>query len=335
MTNRARNAEGNPTVTTDEKACVSTPGRDRVSRRTFLKSAGVATASATGARLLNRPLWAAPRNPAPSPCKVTVGAHLWVYAANQPGYDPTPALDRVFADMSYAELDGVELMHQALQHSDAVERIGELMRKHSLPVIGTSYGANMWNRDEHAAILGDAEQVITRLAKLGGRTFGTSVGRAPRPKTAQQLDAQAELLRKIIALCKSHGVVLNLHNHTYEVENKEHDLRGTLARIPDAKLGPDLNWLVRAGVDPVDFIRRYDDRIIFLHLRDQKADGTWSEAMGEGDMDYAAIGQALHEISFAGDAVIELAHETGFKLTRPLRESLKMSREFVRKTLGY
>jgi sugar phosphate isomerase/epimerase len=119
------------------------------------------------------------------------------------------------------------------------------------------------------------------------------------------------------------------------VENNEYDLKGTLARVPDAQLGPDLNWLLRAGVDPVDFIKRYGQRIIFLHLRDQKADGTWAEAMGEGNMDYVAIGQALREIKFRGDAIIELAHEQGFQLTRPLRESLKMSREFVRKTLGF
>ena len=303
-----------------------------ISRRDFLKAATAGAAGALGGGLLAAPPFGlAPK----ASTKVAVGGHVWVYAANQPGYDPTPVLDEIFADMSYAGLDGVELMHEVLRHPDAVERIGGLMHKHSLPVLGTSYGASMWNREEHAAILEDAERVVTRLAKLGGRTFGTSVGQTPRPKTPDQLDAQAELLRKIMALCKSHGVVLNLHNHTYEVENNQHDLKGTLERIPDAKLGPDLNWLVRAGVDPVDFIKRYGDRIIFLHLRDQKADGRWSEAMGEGDMDYVAIGKALHEIKFAGDAAIELAHEKGFKLTRPLRDSLKMSREFVRRTLGY
>jgi len=264
-----------------------------------------------------------------------VGGHLWVYAANQPGYDPTPVLEQVFADMSYADLDGVELMHNALMHDDAVERIGELSRKHRLPVIGTSFEAPMWNREAHAAIMKDAETFIPRLAKLGGRTLGTSVGRTPQPKTPAQLDAQADFVRKLRALAASHGIVLNLHNHTYEVENNEYDLKGTLARIPDAKLGPDLNWLLRGGVDPVDFIKRYGQQIIFLHLRDQKADGTWSEAMGEGNMDYVAIGQALREINFHGDAMIELAHEEGFQLTRPLRESLKMSREFVRKTLGF
>ncbi len=193
----------------------------------------------------------------------------------------------------------------------------------------------MWDRSRHEVVLNDARLIIPRLEKLGGKTLGTSVGHAPRPKTEEQLDAQAELLRTLIKLCSDHGVVLNLHNHTYEVENQLHDLKGTLKRIPDVKLGPDLNWLIRGGVDPVQFIHDHGKQIVFLHLRDQKPDGKWSEAMGEGCTDFRAIGQALHDVHFSGHAIIELAHEGGFKPTRPLRESLKMSREYVRQTLGY
>ena len=177
--------------------------------------------------------------------------------------------------------------------------------------------------------------VIDRLAQVGGRTLGISVGDAGRKKTPEEFDCQAELLRKIRALCQRHGVVPNLHNHTYEVRDGQHDLQGTLARIPDFPLGPDLNWLVRGGVDPVEFIRQHKRQVVFLHLRDQKTDGRWSEAMGEGDMDYAAIAAALHETGFAGDAIIELAHERDFQPTRPLRESLKISREFVRRVFGW
>jgi sugar phosphate isomerase/epimerase len=267
--------------------------------------------------------------------QVVVGAHPWVYAATQPGYDITPILDRIFADMKYAGMDGIELMHTALRPDDAVERIAALAEKHRLTVIGTSFGGKMWDRAQHNAVLEDAELVLTRLAKLGGRTLGTSVGHTRKPKTPEELDAQADLLKKIIALAEARGVVVNLHNHTYEVENEMHDLRGTLARLPDVKLGPDLNWLVRGGVDPVEFIDRFKKQIVFLHLRDEKADGTWSEAMGEGDMDYKAIGKALGEIDFSGDAIIELAHPRGFQLTRPLRESLKLSRRYVKETLGY
>jgi sugar phosphate isomerase/epimerase len=265
---------------------------------------------------------------------VLVGAHPWVYAATQPDRNITPLLDQIFADIAWAGFDGIELMHTALMPDDAEARIAALSERHRLRVIGSSFGADMWNPESHAAILAGAERIVPRLARLGGVTLGTSVGNARTLKTPEQLDAQAALLRQLMALCDAHGVVLNLHNHTYEVQDGEHDLRGTLARVPEVKLGPDLNWLLRGGVDPVDFVRRYGDRIVFVHLRDQHADGRWSEALGEGSMDYAAIAQALGEIGFAGPAVVELAHERDFTPTRPLRESLRMSRDLVRRVFG-
>jgi sugar phosphate isomerase/epimerase len=267
--------------------------------------------------------------------RIPVGAHPWVYAATLPGHDIFPVLDTIFADMSYARLDGIELMHTALRPANAVERIGELSQRNGLPVIGTSFEGPMWDRSRNAGVVKDAELIIPRLARLGGRTVGTSVGSAGRRKTEDELDAQVEVLRRMMSICEVYGVELNLHNHTYEVEDNQHDLQGTLSRLPDVKLGPDLNWLVRGGVDPVEFLLAHRDRIVFLHLRDQKADGRWSEALGEGDMDFRAIGRALREIGFSGTAIIELAHESGFQPTRPLRESLKMSRHHVRETLGF
>jgi len=298
------------------------------SRRTFLHSFTVlAAAGMTGCLHSVR-----------SP-KVTVGAHPWVYAATQPNYDITPVLPRIFEDMSFAGMECIELMHTALRPPDAVDRIRSLSARHHLPVIGASFGGAMWDRTQHQAILNDARVVIPRLQQAGGRTLGVSVGAvkwgSPVRKTAAQLDAQAELLRELIALCQQHGITLNLHNHTYEVENDLHDLKGTLERLPGTPLGPDLNWLVRGGVDPIWFIREYGRQIVFLHLRDQGKDGRWSEALGEGDMDYSAIAAALREIGFRGDAIIELAHEKDFQPARPLRESLRLSRAFVRTTFGW
>ena len=300
-----------------------------VTRREFLRLCSAAAASTS---LAGSAFAADVSKPAP---KGVVGAHLWVYAATQPGYDPTPALPQVFADLAAAGIRNLELMHQVLRNKDAVQRAGELSRQHGVAILGTSFSGAMWDRAQKQSVLDDAELVITNLAKLGGRTFGVSVGQAPKKKTPEQFDVQAEVLRKIIALGRQHGVVANLHNHTYEVTDSLYDLKGTLARIPDAPLGPDLNWLVRGGVDPVWFIQNYGRQIVFLHLRNQFKDGRWSESLAEGDMDYDAIGAALRAVPFQGDAVIELAHERDFNPTRPLSESWKMSREFVLKKLGY
>jgi sugar phosphate isomerase/epimerase len=305
-----------------------------LNRRGFLSSTAKGLFAAAGVSLVPA-CWSQAKADSTNKKKIVVGGHPWVYAATQPKNDIYPILDQIFADMSYAGLDGIELMHTALRPADSVETIRALSKKHSLRVIGTSFSSDMWDRTQHDAIFQDARTVVNRLADVGGWTFGVSVGKAPQPKTPAQLDAQAELLRGIIALCQSRGVVLNLHNHTYEVENDMHDLKGTLTRIPDVKLGPDLNWLVRGGVDPVSFIKTYGRQIVFMHIRDQKADGKWSEAVGEGNTDYVAIGKALQEVKFSGDAVIELAHEANFKPTRPLRESFKMSRAYVKQTLGF
>jgi sugar phosphate isomerase/epimerase len=267
--------------------------------------------------------------------KITVAGHPWVYAARRPNNDIYEILAEIFADMHTAGLDAIELMHTALAPDDAVARIRELSKRYRLPVIGTSFGAAMWDRKQHDAILEQARRVIERVSELGGRTLGTSVGDARQRKTEEQLDAQAELLREMITICKDHGVVLNLHNHIYEVADGEHDLKGTLSRIPEARLGPDINWLIRAGVDPVDFITRYGTRIVYAHLRDQKADGKWCEAMGEGTTDYAAIAAAFRKARFHGDVAIELAHERDFQPTRSYGESFAMSRTYVRRVMGW
>jgi sugar phosphate isomerase/epimerase len=266
---------------------------------------------------------------------VTVGAHPWIYAADLPDYDITPVLDKIFQDVKYAGFDGVELMHHPLRSHHTSLIINEVSVRYGLPVIGTSYGANMWDVSKHQEILEDAENIIINLSNVGGRTLGTSVGNAPSKKTEEQLDAQAELLIKIIDICNENGVVLNLHNHTYEVTDGMHDLKGTLKRIPDVKLGPDLNWLERGGVDPIEFLMEYKNQVVFMHLRDQFEDGKWSESLGEGDVNFKTIGKTLRKIKFSGDLIIELAHERDFEPTRPVRESLKMSREYLKKTMGY
>lgn len=267
--------------------------------------------------------------------RVSVGAHLWVYAAKQPGYDPTPVLDQVFAEIGKAGLDGLELMHNVLLHDGAVERVKELSKRHRVPIIGTSWSADLWDGAKHAGALAEVQTVVERLQAVGGRTLGISVGDARRKKSETEFDRQADALRRIMSLCADHGVVPNLHNHVYEVRDGEHDLNGTLARIPEIKLGPDLGWLYRAGVDPVDFIKRRGRGIVFAHLRNEKADGKWPEDLTEGVIDYAAISKALHTADFQGDLMIELAHEPNFQPARSLGEDFRLSRDYVRRVMKY
>lgn len=265
--------------------------------------------------------------------RIPVGSHVWVYAASQPGYDVSPILEQIFSDMAYAGFDGVETMEHPLRSQVYTSQIKELIEKYNIKLLGSSYGADMWDKNKHNQIFEEVDLILANLAAAGGRTFGVSVGRpAGRKKTEEEFDNQALLLKKLISMGEKRDIILNLHNHTYEVENNMYDLKGTLKRIPDIKLGPDLNWLLRAGINPLDFLKEFKDQIVFLHLRDQLSNGKWPESLGEGDVDFREISEILNKIGFRGNVVVELAHENGFVRTRPLRESLKMSRDYLKKT---
>jgi sugar phosphate isomerase/epimerase len=304
------------------------------SRRKFIQRSGALVAGTLIMESFARHAWAETFKAK----KIKVNGHLWIYASKYPpNWDCTPNLETVFADMSYAGIDGVELMESTLRYDDSVKRINGFISKYNFPVSGSSYGVgfNMWDVNQHAKILDDIKIVVPRLSQVKGKTFGISVGDAKHLKTETELDAQADILKKILVICNDNGIEANLHNHTYEVENSLHDLKGTLKRIPGIKLGPDLNWLIRAGVNPVEFINTYGKQIVYLHIRDQYADGKWTEYVGQGVTDFSAIAKALTEQKFKGNVAIELAFPADFTPVNPLKEDWKMSRQYVKKVFGW
>jgi sugar phosphate isomerase/epimerase len=305
-----------------------------LSRADFIRRA---SAVLGGTILMNTPLAAAFGQPKKS-AGVKVFAHLWVYASKYPPHwDCFENLDNVFADLSFAGIEGVEIMENILRHEDALSRLQKLSKKYDLPVSGSSYGIGRTFSDaaQHLAIEEDIKYIVPILRKLHAKTLGISVGGVNRKKTEKELDAQALLLKKIAKICADYDIVPNLHNHTYEVENNMHDLLGTMARVPNMRLGPDLNWLIRGGIDPVQFIQQYGHKISYLHLRDQDAAGVWTEYLGQGATDFISIATALKDQQFAGNVAIELAFPNNFTPKNSLKEDWKISRQFVQQTFGW
>ena len=265
---------------------------------------------------------------------IEVDAHLWVYASRfPPNWDCTPILDEAFSEISYAGFSGIEIMDPILRHDDAVERLQELSAKYSLPVSGSSYSADMWNSGEKQRIIDDMNLVAERLHRAGGKTMGLTVGDAGRKKTEDELDAQASVLKEIITICEKNDLQPNMHNHTFEMEHDMHDFKGTIERVPELKLGPDLNWLMRAKIDPVWFIKTYGHKMVYMHLRDQYANGKWTEKLGDGVTDFKGIAKALKAIDYNKKAAVELAFES--KPVYPVKESWKKSRHYVHKVFGW
>lgn len=266
--------------------------------------------------------------------RIRVSGHLWQYASRfPPTHDCTPILETIFSDFRYAGIMGVELMDVLLKNADAEENFNKLSQTYGVAVTGTSFEAPMWQKGQHEKIVSDFKPVARKLKNIGGKNVGFSVGYKPEKKSTSELDAQAAVLQELLEICDGLGLQPNLHNHTYEVADNLYELEGTLTRVENLTLGPDVAHLFRAGIDPVDFIHRFGDRICYLHLRDHKADRTWTEAMGDGVIDFPGIAKALKEVGFSGDAAIELSFE-GIP-QRPLRENWKLSRDYVRRVFNW
>lgn len=110
--------------------------------------------------------------------------------------------------------------------------------------------------------------------------------------------AFAQRLASAVAPIRDAGLVVGWHNHDWDFA----DLGGTtpMDLIVEAGLDLelDLGWVTRAGLDPVETLRRFSGRVRAVHVKDiapagQNADEDGWADVGQGTQDWAAIKQEL------------------------------------------
>ncbi|MEA2226574.1 MAG: inosose dehydratase [Solirubrobacteraceae bacterium] len=67
---------------------------------------------------------------------------------------------------------------------------------------------------------------------------------------------------------------------------------------------PDVGHLAAGGMDPLEVITRYRDRVDHVHFKDIDADGTWAPT-GEGRIDFPGIVAHLRDTAYSGWIVFE------------------------------
>ncbi len=109
----------------------------------------------------------------------------------------------------------------------------------------------------------------------------------------QQAIEAAKLFQEYALRCKEHGMTFAYHNHGFEFETTPKgaylmDL--VLEQAPDVMLELDLYWVQYAGVDPAEYIRRWNDRIVMLHIKDiENMETKRCVDAGTGMLDFAAL----------------------------------------------
>jgi len=163
--------------------------------------------------------------------------------------------------------------------------------------------------------------------------------------TEQEWDIFCETLMAAGKLMLAEGVRPCYHNHVGSVTESGPEMEKLLA-LTDPNiifLGPDTGHLAWAGVDVVDFVRRYADRILTIHVKDVRTSvvqqgvaqgwdyggytshGVFCE-LGEGDVDFSQVFDLLKMAGFSGWVVVETD-----VITKPTaEESHTVSRNYLR-----
>jgi sugar phosphate isomerase/epimerase len=230
----------------------------------------------------------------------------------------------------------------------AVERFGdaeadaarELFANHGLECSSLAYYDNNLHPDaaERAAVNEHVLRCIDAAALLGCPTVGTFIGRDPTKSVADNLREAETIFRPLVDRAGERSVQVIIENCVMEGWHPD-GYPGNLAYSPELwewlfDLGLYLNFdpshLVWMGIDPVEALRPYVDRIPHAQAKDIQVDaaarnrfgwpgkavvrddpwdvGWWRYRVpGLGQVDWVRVVDALYEGGF--DGVLSVEHE--------------------------
>jgi inosose dehydratase len=210
-------------------------------------------------------------------------------------------------DAASAGYEGVELFDGNLvEFEERPDDFARLLEETGLELIAVYSGANF----VFPEILGEELWRIEKAASLAAR-FGAEhlvVGGGAQRTRAATDDDYARLaagLDRVVEIADQHGLVASYHPHLSTIVETPEQVERVLSRT---RIGfcPDTAHLVAAGGDAAELIRRYADRVPYVHLKDFTSDPFAFLPLGRGQIDFGAILEELDRAGYDGWVTIEL-----------------------------
>ena len=219
-----------------------------------------------------------------------------------------------------------------------------LLDRHRLTMVALSSGAVRVDPAVEAQVVAEHVAHATFVRDAGGLylqvTDERPAGRAAEPADYSRL---GRLLTEIGRRTADLGVPLGYHPHVGSLGEAPDEI----ARILDAadervvRLLLDVAHYQQGGGDPVEAIRRYHDRLLFLHIKDLErlvpdaspdAPTYRFVELGRGTVDLKGVFAALRDVGFRGWAVVELDSVTA--PGRTPKESALISKRYLAEQIG-
>lgn len=254
------------------------------------------------------------------------------YAAITWGGNDRQAIEDI-SSLGYA---GIQIRSNVLaDFGDHPEALRDLLAKHRLTFVALSSGSIRVDSADPAALIEQHTTNARFLRDAGGLYLQLTVDRPTgRAVTDADYTAAGRLLTDIGRRTADMGIPLCFHPHMASIAERPEELD----RVMDAadprhvRLLLDVAHYQQGGGDPVSAIRRYRDRLLFLHIKDVRdlpkpATGYQFVELGEGRVNVRDIFATLKDVSFGGWAVVEL--DSVSKSNRSPKESASISKRYL------
>lgn len=305
-----------------------------------------------------------------NPITITTAPCCW--GADDVKNPHLPHWERVLDEAKAAGFGGLELGPYGYLPLD-LRRVSQALDERGLKIVAGTIFDDLVSPGNRDNLLRQTEEIcalITRLPKPethAGQRFSAPYltvmdwghderdyaaghsDRAPRlDKTAWR--GMVENIRAIATLARDkYGVRATLHPHAGGYIEFADELQQIVEDIPAdlAGLCLDTGHMAYSGMDPVATLRRYWDRVDYIHFKDIDA-AVFQEVMaerirffeacakgvmcpiGRGSIDYPAIRSLLTELGYGGYITIE--QERDPRNTGSILDDLAASREFLAKS---
>ncbi len=244
----------------------------------------------------------------PAPSEIHFG-----YAAITWGGNDRQAVD----DIAAVGFHGIQLRSNCIAEFGSPAAVRDLLSRHELKFVALSSGDLL--SDPAAAKKSIAEHTAhAKFLRDGGGLYLQIIDNRPKGRATTPADfkllgkALTELGKRTADL----GIPLGYHNHMGSLGERPEELDQIMSLSDPrfVKLELDIAHYFQGGGDPVKAIDKFNDRLLFLHIKDVEhlAGGKDPEhsyrfvELGRGLVDVPAVFEALRKVNFRGWAVVEL-----------------------------
>jgi len=320
---------------------------DSFSRRQFIVSLGAVAAASTLplkalANVIEPPLYPPtdlsyfnrPITPAPALIRFGYAAITW-------NGNNAQAIEEI----SEIGFRGIQLRSNILKdYGDRPRALRDLLDQHQLEMVALSSGGVRITAGSRTEEVTKHVRNARFVHDVGGHYLQVTDSARPkgRQPAAGDFRELGETLTEIGKRATDLGVPIGYHNHMDSLGESPAEVD----QIMDAsdpryvKLELDIAHYQEGGGDPVQAIRKYRDRLLFLHIKDVERLATKDERgrayrfveLGRGRVDLPAVFAALKDVKFRGWAVIEL--DSVPDKSRAPKECALISKRYVEDKLG-